>query len=78
MTKASEQLLEMLGELREPSVLMLKRFVVLMYSRTDDIVEVSEARRQLFSQKYWSLEHIPPTRPALEQHVKSTAYQANI
>ena len=65
-------------EVSEPSMLLLERFVVLVYNRTSDIVEVNEARKQLFTQKSRPLENIPPTRAALEQHVKCTAYKVNI
>ncbi|KAK1875017.1 Hemoglobin-binding protein C, partial [Dissostichus eleginoides] len=59
VTKSFEELLP--REVSEPSMLLLERFVVLMYNRTSDIVEMNEARKQLLlrNQGLWrtSLEH---------------------
>ena len=49
---------------------LIERFVVLMYDRTSGLHEVNEARQELFCQRSRRLEGIPPTRAALEQHVK--------
>ena len=35
-----------------------------------DIVEVNEARKELFTQKSRSLENLAPTSTALEEHIK--------
>jgi hypothetical protein len=51
--------------------------VVLMYNRTSENMEVNEARKKLFTQKSRTSENIPPTKAALEQHIKGTCYQAN-
>ena len=56
---------------------VIERFVVLMYSRTSDLSRVNDARKQLFAQKSRSLENIPPTQAALEQHLKRARYQCN-
>ena len=56
--------------------IQLERFVVLMYDRTSKCLEVNEARKQLFMQKSRTLETIPPTKAALEQHIKRASYQA--
>ena len=56
---------------------VIERFVVLMYSRTSDLSRVNGARKQLFAQKSRSLENIPPTQAALEQHLKRARYQCN-
>ena len=63
-----------------PRVIMslLERLVLLMYDRTSDIMEVNEARKQLFAHKGRTLENIPPTQAALKQHIKRACYQANI
>ena len=47
----------------------LQCFVVLMY-QISDIVEVNEARKELFTQKSRSLENLAPTSTALEEHLK--------
>ena len=57
-------------------MIQLGRFVALMYDRTSECLEVNEARKQLFIQKSRTLETIPPTKAALEQHIKRASYQA--
>lgn len=66
----------MSGDVSEVSKSPLECFVVLMYDRMSDTMEVNEARKQLFTQKSRALENIPPTKAALEQHIKRAAYQA--
>ena len=77
VTSAFNELLSMPSEVSEGSMLLLERFVVLMYDRTSESMEVNEARKQLFSQKSRTLDNIPPTQAALKQHIKRTCYQAN-
>ena len=55
----------------------LERFVILMYDRTSDLTDINEARKQLFTRKSRSLESLPPTLAALEQHTKRVSYQSN-
>ena len=50
-TEAFEDLLLMQGDISDPTMSVLERFVVLLYDRTSDITEVNEARKQLFTQK---------------------------
>ena len=64
-------------EVSEGSMLLLELFVVLMYVQTSEIMEVNDARKQLFSQKSRTLDNTPPTQAALTQHIKCTCYQAN-
>ena len=45
---------------------MIERFVLLTYSKTIDLGRAIDVRKQLFAQKYCSLENIPPTEAALE------------
>ena len=52
------------GEISDACMIRLERFVVLMYDRTSDCLEVNEARKQLFIQKSRPLEAIPPTKAA--------------
>lgn len=56
---------------------VLGRYVVLLYDRTSSCLTVDEARKQLFTRKSRWFNSIPPTRNALLQHVKRTAYQAS-
>ena len=47
-----------------------------MYDRSSDCLGVDAARKYLFSRKGRSIEHIPPSYAALQQHIKRAAYQA--
>ena len=50
------ELICMPSEISEGSMLLLERFVVLMYDRTSESTEVNHARKQLFTQKSRTLE----------------------
>ena len=52
----------------------IERFVILLYDRTSTCTDIDKARRKLFAKKN-SVRQIPPTRAALEQHVKRATYQ---
>ena len=54
---------------------IMQWFVVLLYNRTCDLINVNEARKQLFCQGLRILETIHPTEAALLQHCKRTVYQ---
>lgn len=54
----------------------LERYVVLIYDRTSDEVEVNAARQILFARKNRNMDAIPPTKGALTEHAKRAAYQA--
>jgi len=54
----------------------IERFVVLLYSRTSQLLTVNAARKQLFSYGNRKLENLPPSRAALHQHVKRASFQA--
>ncbi|XP_034062878.1 uncharacterized protein LOC117540355 [Gymnodraco acuticeps] len=56
VTGAFNELLCMPSEVSEGSMLLLERFVVLMYDQTSESMEVNDARKQLFTQKSRSLE----------------------
>ena len=64
------------GEISDACMIQLERFVVLMYDKTSECLEVNETRKQLFIQKSKTRETIPSTKAALEQHIKSASYQA--
>ena len=53
----------------------IQRFIVLLYQRTSELENVNDLRKQLFCQNR-SIENIPPTKNALEQHVKRSVYLA--
>ena len=52
------------GEISDACTIQLERFVVLMYDRASECLEVNEARKQLFIQKSRTLETILPTKAA--------------
>lgn len=62
--------------INEEQFRLLERFVVIMYSRTSPHDNVCNARKAMFSQGTKSIENIPPTQAALEQHVKRAHFQA--
>ena len=45
-----------------------------MYDRTSTCTDVNKARKKLFAKRS-SVQRIPPTRAALEQHVKRAVFQ---
>ncbi|KAG7160296.1 hypothetical protein Hamer_G025085, partial [Homarus americanus] len=64
------------SELPDGVLSTLERFIVVLYDRTSTCCDVNVLRKKLFSRKSRSLEDLPPTRAALEQHIKRAAYQA--
>lgn len=77
VTEAFEDLLIMRDDISDKTMSTLERFVVLLYDRTSDVIEVNKARNQLFTKKSRTLDNIPPTQAALKQHIKRASYQAN-
>ena len=64
--------------IEENDLKMLEKFVVLMYDRSSGATCVNDARLDLFARKQRSYDAIPPTRAALEEHVKRATYQAGV
>ena len=52
----------------------IERFVILLYDRTSTRKEINKARKKIFAKKN-NVQLIPPTKAALEEHVKRAAYQ---
>ena len=77
VTAVFEDLLHMQENIGSATISTLQHFVVLMYDRTSDIVEVNDARKHLFTTKSRGLENLPPTLEALEQLIKRVCYQLN-
>lgn len=67
-----------LTELTSDDMDIIQRFVVLLYDRTSSKMGVNECRKELFTKKSRSIENIPPTENALEQHVKRAMLQSYI
>ena len=76
VTDAFLELMSTPGSIHDHNFALIERFVVLMYDRTSGLHEVNQARQELFCQRSRKLEGNPPTRAALEQHVKRACYQA--
>ena len=55
-------------------MLTIERFVILLYDRTSTCTDINKARQKLFT-KRTNVKAIPPTKAALEQHVKRAVYQ---
>ena len=58
----------------EDTMHAIERFVILLYDRTIKCKDVNKARNKLFAKKS-SVQNIPPTYAALEQHVRRSALQ---
>ena len=55
----------------------IERFVILFYDRTSTCKEINKARKKIFAKKN-NVQLIPPTKAALEEHVKRAAYQGGL
>lgn len=61
-------------EVTEQAMKAIERFVVLLYDKTSTCTDVDKARKKMFA-KSSSVQRIPPTHAALEQHVKRAVFQ---
>ena len=61
-------------EIAYDAVNIIERFVILLCDRTSACTKVDHAKRKLFPRKP-SVQQIPPTRAALEEHAKRAVYQ---
>src|SRR6218665_1789141 len=62
--------------LDDATLSVLERFIIIMYDRTSECIDLNTARMNLFTKKSRSLELLPPTSDAFLQHVKRSIYQA--
>ena len=69
-------LAEPVSEISTEDLEEIERYVVLQYQCTSSLVHINDARKQMFATGNRKIENIPPTRDALEQHVKCAIYQA--
>ena len=63
-------------ELPEDAMTIIQRFIILLYDRTSKCFDINKARRKLFT-KRTSVKQIPPTKAALEQHIRRAVYQGS-
>ena len=61
----------------EEAMKAIERFVILLYNKTSTCTDVNKSRKKLFA-KNSSVQRIPPTYAALEQHVKRAAFQRGL
>ena len=59
----------------EEDIKNLKKFMITIYDKSSIAKCVDDARLELFARKQKSYQSIPPTRAALVQHLKRSAYQ---
>jgi len=76
VTSAFLDLIRNPSSISSQTMSQLERFVVLLYNRTSEHTSVKLCRKDLFSHHSRSMESIPPTLNALEQHVRRAMHQA--
>ena len=57
---------------------VIQRFVILMYARSSDFLDINTARMDMFFKKNQNLENVPPSKNALLQHTKRAIHQAGV
>ena len=62
------------SDIPEDVMLTIERFVILLYDRTSTCIDINKARQKVFAKRN-NIKRTPPTRAALEQHVKRATYQ---
>ena len=55
--------------LSEANLAVLERLLILMYSKTCDVLKVNEAMQIIFSQGSRNIENKPPTEAVLIDHI---------
>ena len=55
-----------------------ERFVILTYDKTSSQTAVNRCRLRLFANKNRQIDNIPPTKSALQEHLKRSVFQARI
>ena len=63
------------ADISDAQVAVLERFTILLYDRTSNKEDISEARQELFAKKGRAMDAIPPTQAALLQHIKRAVYR---
>ncbi|KAL8599495.1 hypothetical protein ACOMHN_065946 [Nucella lapillus] len=61
-------------DIPDDAMRIIERFVILLCDRTSKCTDIDKARRKIFARKN-NVQLIPPTKAALEEHVKRTVYQ---
>ena len=74
LTNALLQMATAPDKIQDECLRVVERFVILLYDKTSTNTDVNKARKKLFA-KTTSVQRIPPTYAALQQHVKRAVYQ---
>ncbi|QQP32326.1 Uncharacterized protein FKW44_024600 [Caligus rogercresseyi] len=69
ITEALIQLSSAPSDIPNDAMCIIERFVILLYDRTSKCTDIYKARWKLFARKN-NVQLIPPTKAALEEHVK--------
>jgi len=56
-------------DIPDDAMRIIERFAILLYGRTSKCTDIDKARRKLFARNN-NVQLIPPTKAALEEHVK--------
>ena len=75
LTDALLELAHVPTEVTEQTMKVIERFTVLLYERTSTCTDVDKATKKMFAKTSSVQQRIPPTRAALEQHIKWAAFQ---
>ena len=59
----------------DDAVKELERFTILLYDRTSTSTCINDTRQLLFTRKGRQMQGLPPTKAALEQHIKRAVLQ---
>ena len=62
---------------QESDFALLQLYFVRLYDKTSETVKVNELRKKLYTNGK-NIENIPPTENALYEHIRRSAYQANV
>ena len=57
-------------------IAVIESFVISLYSVSCTLTDVNKAHQQIFAQSSRTFEYLPPTKAALEEHIKRTTLQA--
>ena len=74
LTTALLQLSSTPFDVQEDVFKTIERFIILLYDRTSTCYDTNKARRKLFAKRN-NVKSIPPTKAALQQHLRRAAYQ---
>ena len=78
LTSVLIRLTESSSDPEENDLLVMERFICLVYDKNTELSEVNHLRQHLFASKMRQVGHIPPTKAALKYHLMRCILQARI